>query len=142
MHCRKLTAVGNLRYERQQQTFVGEFVDFVDHQQAGNAGLLQRRIRERVVISPTTRFDHQHDRIDVGHRAACRAIHVAIHRPRLLAMDARRIDQQQLPFRKTGNAEHTMSSRLRARRHDADFRPHQRVDQSGFAHIRPADDSH
>ncbi len=54
-------------------------------------------------------------------------------------VDAGRVDQQQLAFGKSRDAQQAMARGLRSWRDDADLGPDQGIDQGGFADIGTAD---
>ncbi len=85
------------------------------------------------------RIHDQADRIGIA-RPRPRGFH---HRAVELAArleDARRIHEHDLRFAAHGHPAHRHARGLHLGRDDGDFRPHQRVDERGFARIRRADD--
>ncbi len=83
--------------------------------------------------STTNRFTS-----DVRQRRDRGAVHVAVHRARLLRVDARQVDEHDLHPGLVQHAVDARARRLRLRADDADLLPDQRVQQRGLADVRTA----
>jgi len=56
-------------------------------------------------------------------------------------VQARRVDEGDLGVREPGDPDNPVPGRLRPRRHDAHLLPDERIEQSGFADVRTANES-
>ncbi len=127
---------------RQQPGAVLDPVDLVEHQHHRQSGGGAGRKRRVVLGRPARGLDHQRDHVGVAERATRGAVEVPVDRAPGGLVQARRVDEHQLPAGDGMHAEDAMARGLRLRRDDADLVADQRVDQRGLAHVGAPDDRH
>ncbi len=127
--------------EVRQQALLGKYaVHLVHHGHRRAAGLLDALEHEVVFLRPAQRFDDEHHEVRIVERTRCGPIHRLVETTRFASMQTGRIDERDLHRRQIHDADDAMTRRLRARRDDAQFLADERVQQRGFADVRPTDE--
>src|SRR5438445_4754482 len=134
------TIAGDLLQKGQQLLLVLLRIDLVDRKQARTTAIGQYFAYELIFVSPAPGFDQLHTHIGLRDRTARSAVELAIDRACAACMQARRIEQQDLPGLACDDAEYAVPRGLRLRPDDGEARTDQRVDQRGLADVRAAHD--